>query len=142
MEWVFNVMNLQKHSVLHLGGKGGNWQIRETPAFLTSGMVQGIVCVSLEIPSCKRGGRPHCALGLLMVTQLDPGSSRHTCCGDVQLFPSLMHTEADAAADSKGVPAAGEEAWLPCLPKGSFPVPLPWVNSEEQRSLLSEVCLD
>lgn len=39
MEWILSIMNVQKHSVVHSGGKG--WEIRETPAFSMSGMVQG-----------------------------------------------------------------------------------------------------
>lgn len=55
-----------------------------------------------------------------MVTRLDAGSSHRTCQGDVQLFPSLMHTAADAAGDSEGVPAAGEGAWLPLCSRAPF----------------------
>jgi len=57
--------------------------------------------------------------------------------GDVQLFPPLMHTEADAAVDSKGIPAAGNEAWLPLCPRTPFLLLYPWLTltSKGPRSL-------
>lgn len=48
--------------------------MKETAAFSMSGVVQGIVWAPLEVPICKTGRKPHCASGLLLGTQLYPGT--------------------------------------------------------------------
>lgn len=108
-----------------MGGKGGNWEISETPAFLTSGMVQGIVWASLQIPSCKTGESTLC-FGI-MDGQLAP----HLY-GDVHLFPSILRTEADAGVDTKGIPAASEGAWFPLCPRAPFLLLSPWLALESE----------
>lgn len=65
-----------------------------------------------------------------------PAGSRHqTHCGDVHLFPSLMHTEADEAVHSEGTQAAAEGAWLLPVPKGSFPAPLLQATLRNPRTI-------
>lgn len=65
-----------------------------------------------------------------------PAVFRHqTCHGDVHLFPSLTHAEADEAVDSESIQAAAEGAWPLPVPKGSFPAPLPRATQENLRTI-------
>lgn len=96
-----------------------------------SGVVQGIVWAPLEALSCTTGGRPL----FFWIIDGPPAGSRHqTCHGDVHLFPSLMHTEADESVDSEGIQATAETAWLLPVPKGFFQAPLPQATLENPRT--------
>lgn len=96
-----------------------------------NGVVQGIVWAPLEVLSCKTGGRALC----FWIIDGHPAGCRHqTCHGDVHLFPSLKHTEADEAVDTEGIQAAAEGVGLLPVPEGSFPAPLPQETLENPRT--------